>query len=383
MSAGSLADGFVEIQLKTERMAQEMREVIAETGRTAKAAEEAFNKVANRGVRRATDDIIRQRREYVRLGDEYRKQMGMDRTGGVSTGRLSSVAGYAARGMSLASTVAATATALTFAAAAAAGTTTLDTLTGSIKMLSLAAGAKTQDGVLRISKWIQGLSKTVDKLNPMDMYAGGGLLAGAGIGYRFGGFKGALIGGGIGLGAGVAAGGNSMAGGALAGGTLGAATLGVPGAIGGAAIGALIGYIRDTKFSGDYEKDLAYKMARDPEKAALGLSRAAVMEKQGDAAGADMLRNAVALSEKMRKADPDAFKTAGLGMPGSFSALDDLRKQAQLSVFSPGGELGAANARRELENNQNAMNGPVVQELKGLRQDLKGQDNRPPANMNP
>ena len=357
MSTGSIADGFVEIQLKTDQMAAEMRAVIAETGKTAKAAEDAFNKVANRGLKRVTEETIRQRREVVRLGDEYRKRMGYDSTGGMSGGRVAKIASMAntARGV-LGATVTAS-TALTFAAAAAAGSTTLDTLTGSIKMLSLAAGAKTQDGVLRISKWLQGLSHSVDKMNPMDLYAGAGLLTGASIGYRFGGVKGAVVGGGVGLGAGLAAGGNAMAGGAIAGGMAGGAVLGVPGAIGGAAIGALIGAIKDTKFSGDYEKDLAIKMARDPEKIGKALGKAAVMDKQGPEgkAAAEMLRNAVAKAEVMRKADPESFKTAGLGFPGTFHGLADLRQQAQSAVFSSGGELGQANAVKELQNNQKVL----------------------------
>ena len=67
-----------------------------------------------------------------------------------------------------------------------------------------------------------------------------------------------------------------------------------------------------------------------------------------------MPRDAVKRSEQMRKADPDAFKSAGLNMPASYAGLADVRQQAQLSVFSMG-PLEMKNWMEEMKNNVAAI----------------------------
>jgi hypothetical protein len=170
----------------------------------------------------------------------------------------------------------------------------------------------------------------------------------------------------------------------------------------GALSGGLLGQVLGTKFKSDYTEDLATRFARNPELAGKALAQAAKLDKQADKQkmgmaewvfanddpekrtrdAAKMLRDAVTKAEAMRAADPDAFKRAGLGMGGTFSGLSDIRMQAQAAVFQPGGELGAANRAKELENNQKAME-PLVNEVKGLRQDLKQNGVQVPLNANP
>lgn len=275
-------------------------------------------------------------------------------------------------GASIAGMVGASATGLTFAAAAAAGSTTLDTLTGSLKMLSLAAGAKTQESVLKVARVIQKMAKWADEAQPGTISGIAGGAAGAGIGAKIG----------------------TMVGGPGAGTAIGAGL--------GLLSGGLAGQILGTKFKSDYTEDLATRFARNPDLAGKALAAAARLDKQADKQkmgmaewvfanddpekrtrdAAKMLREAVTRGEAMRAADPDGFKRAGLGMGGTFSGLSDVRMQAQAAVFQPGGELGAANRAKELENNQKAMQ-PLVDEVKGLRQDLKQNGVAAPLNANP
>lgn len=295
-----------------------------------------------------------------------------DPSGNRNVKALRKALGYAERGIGLAGGVASAGVGLTFAGAAAAGSTTLDTLTGSIKKLTLALGAKTQNDVLNLSKRIQEFGNSVASTSKTDLYAGGGLLTGAVLGYRYGGMKGVPIGAGLGLAAGLGTSGHPILGGTMAGASLGAMAFGLPGAIGGGAVGAGYGALTSTKFKGDYTQDLATNLANNPDKIAKALTAAAKLDRQAQSqelgtlewffanddpaartkGAAKMLRDAVAQAESIRAGE--GFKTSGLNMPASYAGLSDVRQQAQLALFSKG-PLEMANFVKELELNRKAL----------------------------
>ena len=268
-------------------------------------------------------------------------------------------------GFSIAGGVGAGAAGLTFAAAAAAGSTTLDTLTGSLKMLSLAAGAKLQNAVMGISKRLQSLAHSVDSTSKTNLLAGGGLLAGAAMGYKLGGFQGAALGAGVGLGGGLALGGHSVLGYGLAGASIGGMVGGMPGAMVGAAGGALFGTVATTKTRGEYIEDIAVSFLKDKERAGRALGVAARLEKQaqglsGDQRGSTLnaakwIREGLAKSEAMRAAGLDGqFKPAGLNLPASYVGLADVRQQAQMAAVSKS-PIEMENFIKELKNNTDAL----------------------------
>lgn len=374
MSSGSIADGFVEIQLKTDQMAAEMRAVIAETGKTAKAAEEAFNKVANRGIRKSTEELIRQRREVVRLGDEYRKLMGYDSSGGMSGGRGARLAGFAGTARNAIGSTIAASTALTFAAAASAGSTTFDTLTGSLRMLSLAAGAKTQGAVLGLSKGIQGLAHYVDKLSAGNVEAAVIGLAGASLGFRnpmagnFGRTRSVAMGAGVGIGAGLMLGGHETTGGAIMGASIGAG-FGPMGALAGAGIGAIVGELKalyDQKAT--QEEKLVRKISSTPsglENAGnqiIALDRQArtllanndAMRSREASDAADMLRQAVDKVKLNEKNKDEEFKMAGLNMPMTTNSLAGAFDQGNMAMMNTS-PLEMSNKMREWKLNMEGL----------------------------
>lgn len=335
--------GFVELQLKTDQMVAEMKAVLAETNKTATAAEAAFNKVANRGVKRTTEALSQQRKEYIKLSDEYRKQKRLETIrkqvvwDHMSFGeKAQNIAG---RGASVAGQVSGATAGLAFAGAAAAGQTTFDTLTGSLKMLALAAGSKAQPAIMKISEWIQKLAKIAENA-PTGAITG---IAGAAAGFKIAGLPGAIIGG-----------------------------------IGGGMTEAMASNDRQGRAMAIRAKDNKEELNKLwNEKTTLEGNKWRGWEENNRLIA---VKKAIKLLEN-KATLPDDMKTAGLGMPGSYSGLADLRQQAQMSVFTSGGALEAANKAKELENNQKAMQ-PVVEEIKGLRQDFKQNGVMPPANAN-
>lgn len=335
MSAGSLADGFVELQLKTDQMQAEMRQVIADTSKTAKAAEEAFNKVANKGVKRATDAIVIQRMEAMRLGVEYKK---IRLAESISSGRGATIAGFAAQGMRAAATIAASATALTFAGAAAAGSTTLDTLTGSLKKLSLAAGKQTQGPVLQISRLIQSLAESAKSAPAGSITMGAMGITGAIVGGKLAGPIGAMAGGAAGI-------------------------------MGG-------GFLEMMTQNQAFTNKLTEKIAKDPkgiEKAKAGM---AALEKQRDeltdtvgdwmkspilftglvetnAQKRGKINDAIAMIKDSIGKREEAFLTAGLPGGGGSVGLMEYRQEP---TTAGEGALGIANKIEELKLNLNAVN---------------------------
>jgi hypothetical protein len=225
---------------------------------------------------------------------------------------------------------------LTFSAAAAAGSTTFNTLTGSLKMFSLAVGEKTQASVLSLSRRIQSFARVMDKTSSETFGTYGGAIAGAGIGGRIGGLPGALIGGGL---------------------------------------GALGGTILGTKFKPDFEDDLAIRMLRDPKRMKIAEDQANMLERDNPELGfwerhfgdrrkaqgnqqnrdaAQMIRGALKKARDPNFQEDMGLMTAGLG-GGEFHALADLRMQAQRAVFDADGQLGRENQIREMNLNLKAI----------------------------
>lgn len=311
-------------------------------------------------VTRKTKEQVQNVKQTVAETQKYaaiRRTLGLD--GGGVMGKLRSYdpTEHIKTGMGIAGSVGGAVSGLAFAGAAAAGQTTLDTLTGSLKKLALAAGAHTQGAVLKLSQYIQRLGNAVENAPPGSFTVVGAGLTGAAIGGKVGGPVGAGI-----------------------------------GAVGGILTG---GWLEDQAQTQFYTQKLANKIGKDPKSIA---NAEAVAKRLGEQAkeinmGApgglqkidqtiatrNMIRDAVAIA----KGEAPGLKTAGLGMQGAFSGLGDLRQQAQLSVFAPGGELGAENRIKELELNQKVLNKEAVDELKGLRRDLKQAGVQAPANANP
>ncbi len=307
-------------------------------------------------VAKKTKEQVRDTKQAAAETQRYaqiRRTLGLD--GGGVMGKLRSYdpTEHIKTGMGIAGSVGGAVSGLAFAGAAAAGQTTLDTLTGSLKKLALAAGAHTQGAVLKLSEYIQRLGNAVEKAPPGSVTVVGAGLTGAAIGGKVGGPIGAGIG---------------AAGGILAG-----------------------GWLENQSQTQFFTQKLANKIGSDPKSIANAEGAAKRMDEilkkmmvtdhrfEGTLNTRDMIRNAIAIA----KGEAPSMKTAGLGMPGSFSGLGDLRQQAQLSVFAPGGELGAENRIKELELNQKVLNKEAVDELKGLRRDLKQAGVQAPANANP
>lgn len=223
------------------------------------------------------------------------------------------------------------ATALTFAGAAAAGSTTLDTLTGSLKMLSLAAGAKTQAPVMAISRLIQDLAKGVKDVPNGVIGAAGGAATGALIGAKMGGPWGALIGAGIGgVGAGLV-----------------------------------------EKGANDFadQRGMIGRLKSDPNKEIMKIiNEVNDLEKPwwanipfvGNNVEIAKRRGAIRKAENKGRAEDAGMLTAGLGGQASFSGAD-VREKAQMGIYGAGGALGVANTMEEMRLNMQAIkNGSFV-----------------------
>lgn len=200
---------------------------------------------------------------------------------------------------------------MAFAAAMAAGSTTLDTLTGSLKMLSMAAGGKTQAGVLKISEYIQRLAKVVEN-------APSGTIGGVG--------------------------------GALAGFKLG----GVPGAIAGAAGGAL--FEANAAASLDARR-MAIQSKNKPDEVSKLWNEKTRLEANKWRGFEDQQR-LITINRSLKmlegKQSLPEMKTAGLNLPASYIGLADVRQQAQMAAVSKG-PLEMENFKKELELNRKAL----------------------------
>jgi len=328
MSAGAALEGAVELRLQgKEKMLQDMKELKDASVSTSKQIEEILNKAGiNYKKKLAEREKLSARMQLMaehRLVAEERRRSNPWRTVSYDSPNIAGGLGKFAAGVGA---VGAGAAAMAFSGAAAAGSTTLDTLTGSLKMLSLAAGTKTQAPVLKLSALIQSLARATDKA-PNGLIGGlGGAATGAAIGARFGGPLGSLIGG---------------LGGGLAGG---------------------IGEKAVNDFAD--KRRMVEKLKGDPKYIETLLKEVNDLEKDwwsnipfvGNNVEIAKRRGAIRAFESKQKLQGDELKTAGIGMPGSYSGLADLRQQAQLGVFGAGGDLGAENTVRELKLNTEAVN---------------------------
>lgn len=263
---------------------------------------------------------------------------------------------------------------LTFGAAAAAGSTTLDTLTGSIRMLTLEVGSRAQPAIIGLSRWIQRAAKSAKDLPEGAVGGGAGALLG-----------GAVVG---------------ILGRALTGAFFGS-RFGPAGLVGGAILGGVGGMVAGSRTEKALARDerieqMARAFVIGGEKVAnaahVGVGQYFKRVKAGEIKPTDENQRAIdEIQHALRRAeDPefrkrkDEFLTAGLDMPASFTDLADLRRQAQLAVFDKGGALGAANAIKELENNMNVFSGKQVDLLgmieKNTRKDNPGDQQ---ANVRP
>jgi hypothetical protein len=218
------------------------------------------------------------------------------------------------------------ASAMTFAGAAAAGSTTLDTLTGSLKMLSLAAGQKTQAGVLKISEYIQRLARSANEAPSGTIGGLSGAATGGLIGLRFGGLLGA-------------------AGGAIAGG------------LGGGLI---------EKGANDFaeKRSMVAALKADPDKTIKKLLNEINDLEKPWYSGIPFIGNSVEIGKrrgairtfeaKLGGQQEGGLKTAGLNIPASYSALGDVRQQAQIAATSKG-PLEMENFQKEMLLNLKAI----------------------------
>lgn len=327
MSSDVLAKPVIELSLDDIKFRDTWEKAVQDSIRFGKAVESAFKGVANTGVAKAT----------ISMKDFYKAtESSTDKAGKLLT-RLRDINkmakfretplpkafDFAAMGNAAAAGtgnvigkgigLAGAAAGLTFAGAAAGGSTTLDTLTGSFKMLALTIGEKVQPAILKFADWIQNISKKIERTP------------------------------GIGPGTGALA--------------AGVATFGVtknPFLAGGAAIATGAG-MAAADLSEKREQAIE-RLRTDPNYLLQQIKKATLEEKETGKPETfirGMIREAEKRNREGFKGD-EAGLRAGLGMPAKYTAFADIRQEAQLAGFDKG-QLEILNAIKEFHNNVKAM----------------------------
>lgn len=246
------------------------------------------------------------------------------------TGNNSGVMGKLEKLFSLGGGIFGAASGMTLGAAAAAGSTTLDTLTGSLQMLGLAAGAKTQDAVLSVSRLLQNMARAVDNAPRGVVGGSGGVLGGAAVGWAFGGLPGAVAGG-------------------IGGGVVGGITEKATGDF--ADKRRMIGQIKaNPEHVGKLLKEINELEANQPWYSFIPFTgnTVEIAKRRG------AIRTFEAQNRGIAPKTEEPFKTAGLNMPASYAGLGDVRQQAQIAAVSKG-PLETENWQRDMLNNLKAI----------------------------
>lgn len=381
-NVGAIIKSQVDLELSTPKLQQQMQWLSAAIDQNAKAAKRSLSQ----NITAEIITIERRAREMARvLRDAYKAEQppAKPRTFGQVLSdfgdRHRQTFQNIARGGQELRRTAAVGTGMvvgaTYAAAAAAGSTTLDTFTGSIRMLTLEIGAGAQPAIMALSRWIQRMAK--DAKNMPDGTVGG----------VAGGLAGSVLGG-LGLRAIV---------------TMFSAhpALRVAGLVGGAVLGGLGGAIGGSRAERALARDERIEqMARAFVTGGEDLANKAhvnIVRLFNRTAGRDPTpaeKKQIEAAEEVghalkRSEDPEfrkrrnEFLTAGLDMPASFTDMADLRRQAQLAVFDKGGPLEAANAIRELELNLNAIGGRQVDILGKIEENTRKPEGERQAEVRP